>query len=115
MVNKVIVGAHYGFGSWLAQRLTAAVMAFYTLIFAVGVLLAHPTRYAAWRGLFAQGWMKFATLIFFLSLSYHAWVGMRDILMDYVKPAGLRLLFHTVVVLLLIGCAGWALQILWRV
>ncbi len=115
MVKKVIVGAHYGTGSWAGQRITAAAMAVYTLVFAVALLVVRPHGYAGWRGLFASGWMKFATFVFFICLCYHAWVGMRDIFMDYVKPTGLRVFFHAVVALLLIGYAGWAMRILWSV
>jgi len=114
MVNRVVVGAHYGSRSWLGQRVTAAAMAIYTLVFAIALLAAHPSGYAAWRTLFAQGWMKFATLLFAVCLAYHAWIGVRDIFMDYVKPAFVRVICHAVAVLLLVGYAGWAIQILWR-
>jgi len=114
MVKKIIVGAHYGFGSWLAQRITAAVMAVCTLVFVAMLLIVQPAGYAAWRDLFAPEWMKIATLLFFLSLCYHAWVGMRDILMDYAKPAALRLVLYVLVVLMLAGYAGWAMHIIWR-
>jgi succinate dehydrogenase / fumarate reductase membrane anchor subunit len=115
MVNRVVVGAHYGLGSWLGQRVTATAMAVYTLVFAVVLIAVHPSGYAQWHALFASGWMKFASFIFLLSLYYHAWVGMRDIFMDYVKRVGVRLFCHAVVALLLIGYAGWALRILWSV
>ena len=55
-----------------------------------------------------------ATLLAVIALIWHAWVGVRDIFMDYIKPTGLRLTLHSVVALLLIGYAGWAAQILWR-
>jgi succinate dehydrogenase / fumarate reductase membrane anchor subunit len=58
--------------------------------------------------------MRFATLLFVVSVLLHAWVGMRDILMDYVKPTGWRLALQIVVVLVLVGAAGWAVEILWR-
>ncbi|MGZ3254593.1 MAG: succinate dehydrogenase, hydrophobic membrane anchor protein, partial [Burkholderiaceae bacterium] len=58
-------------------------------------------------------WMRIATMVFFLSLFWHAWVGMRNILMDYVKPTGMRLGLETAVVLVLVGYAIWAVQILW--
>ena len=58
--------------------------------------------------------MRFATLLFFVGLFLHAWVGMRDILMDYVKPTGLRLALQVVVIAMLVGAAGWAVEILWR-
>jgi succinate dehydrogenase membrane anchor subunit len=115
MVKRVIVGAHYGLAGWLAQRVTAVVMAAYTLL-VVGLLLARgPLDYASWKALFAPGWMRFATFLFAASVLAHAWVGMRDIWMDYVKPTGLRLVLESATALLLIGCGAWALQILWRI
>jgi succinate dehydrogenase / fumarate reductase membrane anchor subunit len=59
--------------------------------------------------------MKLATFVFLVSLFLHAWIGMRDILMDYIKPTGVRLGLQVVVVLALVAYAGWALQILWSV
>jgi succinate dehydrogenase / fumarate reductase, membrane anchor subunit len=114
MVNRVIVGAHYGLGSWLVQRVSAVVMALYTLLFAGLLLASGPLSYASWKAMFAPGWMRFATFLFAASVLVHAWVGMRDIWMDYVKPTGLRLALEAATALLLIGCGAWALQILWR-
>jgi succinate dehydrogenase / fumarate reductase membrane anchor subunit len=114
MVNRVVVGAHYGLGGWLVQRVSAVVMACYTVMFAVALAAARPADHAAWKAFFGAGWMQFATLLFFVSLFLHAWVGMRDILMDYIKPTGLRLALEVLVILALVGCAGWAVQILWR-
>jgi succinate dehydrogenase / fumarate reductase membrane anchor subunit len=114
VVNRVVVGAHYGLRGWLVQRVSAVVMVLYTAVFAVALAAARPADHAAWKALFAHGWMRFATLLFFVSLLLHAWVGMRDILMDYVKPTGLRLALEVLVILVLVGCAGWAAQILWR-
>ena len=114
MVNRVVVGAHYGLRGWLVQRMSAVVMALYTLLFLVALAAARPADHAAWKTFFGHGWMRFATLLFFASVFLHAWVGMRDILMDYVKPTGLRLALEVLVILVLVGCAGWAVQILWR-
>jgi succinate dehydrogenase / fumarate reductase membrane anchor subunit len=50
-----------------------------------------------------------------VALLYHAWIGVRDILMDYVKPVGVRLLLETVSVVVLIGYLGWTIQVLWAV
>jgi succinate dehydrogenase / fumarate reductase, membrane anchor subunit len=113
-VKRLVVGAHYGLRDWLAQRITAVIMALYTVIMA-GVFLSNPPfTYGAWKTLFAQGWMRVATLLFVVSLAWHAWVGMRDILMDYVKPDGLRLALRIGVLLLLAAYLGWTIQILWR-
>jgi len=114
MVKRLVVGAHYGLRDWLAQRITAAIMAVYTLIAAAIVLQNSPLTYPVWKDLFAQGWMRVATLVFAASLAWHAWVGVRDILMDYVKPDGLRLSLQVLVLLLTAGYLGWTVQILWR-
>ena len=114
MVNRVIVGAHYGMGSWLAQRITALIMAVYTVIVAIVVIDEAPFDYAEWRELFAEGWMRVATLLFAASLGWHAWVGARDIWMDYVKPDGLRLALQVSTILLVACYLGWTVQILWR-
>ena len=114
MVNRVIVGAHYGLRDWLAQRVTAGVMAVYSVILAVVLLSGQPINYAIWHDLFTQGWMRVATLLFAVSLAWHAWVGVRDIIMDYIKPTGLRLSLEAVVLLVIAGYVGWAVQILWR-
>jgi succinate dehydrogenase / fumarate reductase membrane anchor subunit len=114
MVNRVVVGAHYGLRDWLAQRVTAGIMAVYSVILAVVLLSGQPINYAIWHDLFTQGWMRVATLLFAVSLAWHAWVGVRDIIMDYVKPTGLRLSLEAVVLLTIAGYVAWAIQILWR-
>ena len=113
-MRRVVVGAHYGLRDWLAQRITAAIMAVYSVIIAVVLLWGHPINYAVWRDLFSQGWMRVATLLFAASLAWHAWVGIRDVLMDYVKPTGLRLSLEILTLILLASYLGWAIQILWR-
>ncbi len=114
MVNRVIVGAHYGTRDWLAQRVTAAIMAVYIVVLLAVVASRAPFTYETWKALFAQGWMRVTTLLFALSLAWHAWVGVRDILMDYVKHDGLRLALQVLTVLLVACYASWTIEILWR-
>ena len=59
--------------------------------------------------------MKLATLLFLLSLYLHAWVGVRNIFMDYVKNGGVRLALYVLVITALIAYAGWSAQILWSI
>jgi succinate dehydrogenase / fumarate reductase membrane anchor subunit len=115
MVNRMPVGAHYGLKDWVVQRATAIIMAIYSVIFFAVMVVAGPDSFAAWHGVFANGFMKFATFLFFVSLFYHAWIGIRDIWMDYIKPDGLRLLLMIATAAALVGYAGWAAQILWRI
>jgi succinate dehydrogenase / fumarate reductase membrane anchor subunit len=114
MVNRIVVGAHYGLRDWLAQRITAGIMAVYTVIVVVVFLSSQPISYQVWRDLFTQGWMRVATLLFAASLAWHAWVGVRDIIMDYIKATGLRLALESLVLLTIAGYLAWVIQILWR-
>ena len=113
--KRLVVGAHYGMRDWLAQRITAVVMAIYTVILLVTFLLSKEQSYSAWGGMFAQQWFKIASLVTLVALFYHVWVGVRDIWMDYVKSVALRLVLQSATILWLVGCAGYAVQILWRV
>ena len=114
--KRVVTGAHYGLRDWLAQRITAGLMALFTLILLAQVLFTSgPLGYEGWASIFASQWMKALTFAVFLALTYHVWVGMRDIWMDYVKPAGIRLGLHVFTMVWLLACLGWAVQVLWRV
>ena len=113
MVNRVVVGAHYGLRDWLIQRISAVVMVLYSVAIA-GYLLWQPHfNYDTWTILFASQAVRTFSLLFLLSLFYHAWIGVRDIVMDYVKPAAVRLVIHVLVILALLLYTIWSVQILW--
>lgn len=114
MVTRNVVGAGYGFGDWLLQRITAVVMAVYSVIMGLTLLFGPKLNQESWRALMSGTCLRVITLLFIVSLAYHVWVGVRDIWMDYVKAVGVRLVLHTATALFLIACAGWATQILWR-
>ncbi len=112
--KRLVVGAHYGLRDWLSQRATAVVMALFTFVLLAQVLTGGPLGYDSWSAIFSRQWMKVFTLVVIVSLAYHAWVGMRDVLMDYIKPVGLRLVLQVATIAWLVGCSGWAVQVLWR-
>ncbi len=113
--KRLVVGAHYGLRDWLAQRVTAIVMAVFTVVLLVLFFGASDFSYEGWAGLYAQQWFKILAFVTFLSLFSHVWVGRRDIWMDEVTPVAVRLLLQALTILWLVGCAGWTVQILWRV
>ncbi len=113
MLNKQPVGAHYGWKDWLIQRVTAVIMLVFSVLI-VGFFVVHgAVSYAEWKQLFSGEVVRILTLMFLLSVHYHAWIGMRDVLMDYVKPLWMRLLLQVAVLLFLIGCSVWSVSILW--
>ena len=97
--KRLVVGAHYGVMDFIIQRITAVIMAVYTLVLLIGILLMPAFTYESWHALFTfyVGVLPvgqiLATLAF-VALAWHAWIGVRDIWMDYVKPVGLRLLLQ---------------------
>jgi succinate dehydrogenase / fumarate reductase, membrane anchor subunit len=111
--RRLVVGAHYGLRDWLSQRATAALMAVFTLVLLAQVLFGAKLGYLRWSQIFSQ-WMKALTFVTIVALAYHAWVGMRDVWMDYVKPVGVRLALQVFTIAWLVGCLGWAVQVLWR-
>lgn len=113
MVNRVVTGAHYGLRDWLIQRITAVLMAVYILALAGYLLMQPHLDYGIWTALFSNLVVRTFSLLFMLCMFYHAWIGMRAIVMDYVKPAGARLVIHVLAILALILYTIWSVQILW--
>jgi succinate dehydrogenase / fumarate reductase membrane anchor subunit len=113
--KRLVVGAHYGLRDWLSQRITAGLMALFTLIVLAQVIFSKgPIGYDTWAGIFAAQWMKVLTFAVIAALLWHGWVGMRDVWMDYIKPVWLRLALQIFAIVWLTACAGWAIQVLWR-
>ncbi len=113
--KRTVVGAHYGLRDWLAQRITAVLMALFTVLVLAQVLLTQgPIGYEQWAGIFAPQWMKALTFAVIVAMLYHVWVGVRDIWMDYIKPAAIRLSLQVFTIVWLVACAGWSIEVLWR-
>ena len=114
-VHKIVVGAHYGMGNWLAQRVTAVVMALYTFVLLGAIVLGPELTYGTWATLFSSVWIKVLTVLAIVSMAYHTWIGMRSIFMDYIKPTSVRFTLHVATLIALLGYTLWAVIILWRV
>lgn len=113
--KRTVVGAHYGTTDWIAQRLSGVLMGLFTVVLLFKVIFSSgPLGYDSWAGMFAPQSMKLLTFATLVALLWHAWVGMRSVAMDYIKAAGLRMGVYGLVILWLLGCAGWGLQVLWR-
>ena len=114
-MKKPVTGSHSGTGWWLAQRVSAVVILLAGGALLTGYGLAAPFDYATWHSAFQATWMKLMVWLLVASLSLHAWVGLRDVLMDYVKPLVLRLALDVLVTLMLVMSVVWVSMILWSV
>lgn len=113
MVNSVTSFGRSGVYDWLMQRVTAVVLAVYTL-FLVGYVLATPDLdHAQWAGLFEQTWMRIFSLLALISLGIHAWVGLWTITTDYIKSTAPRFLVQALCGLVMFVYLVWGVQILW--
>jgi len=101
-----------GLKAWLLQRVSAVYLAGFLVYFLIMMLTCAPQTYTDWRVWMSSTSMALATTLFFFALLSHAWVGMRDVLIDYVKPFALRLtlLIFLAVGLLVMGL--WVVRIL---
>ena len=101
-----------GLKAWMLQRVSAVYMALFLVYFLGVLLICEPQGYVEWHAWLTSTTMSLATATFFLALLGHAWVGMRDVFIDYIKSFALRLTLLTLLALGLLMMALWVLRIL---
>ncbi|MGE8499613.1 MAG: succinate dehydrogenase, hydrophobic membrane anchor protein [Pseudomonas sp.] len=122
MVTNVTNFSRSGLYDWMAQRVSAVVLAAYVL-FLLGYVMLHPgMAYADWHGLFSNTAMRIFSLLALVALGVHAWVGMWTISTDYLTPMALgkwatavRFLFQAVCGIAMFAFFVWGVQILWGI
>ena len=116
--KRLAVGSGYGTMDFIATRTTAIILAAYSLLFLLAVIFTK-IDYDSWTNLFTFTWFggfptgKISTTLAFLALAYHAWVGVRDIWMDYVTCATLRLSLQVLTVMWLVSSVVYFASVLW--
>lgn len=103
-----------GFRAWLWQRATAIYMALFLLVMGVTLVVQAPSTYPSWRGLVGDGRVAIATALFFAALLLHSWIGVRDVIIDYVRPFMLRLTLLAMVAGGLLATLLWVLRVLFK-
>ena len=111
-MTRRVVGARYGWGDWLAQRLSAVLMLALVAVFAAMLVAEAPVGYAAWSAFFDSSLLRVALFVFVLALAWHGFIGARDIVMDYIKVDWFRLLKHFGAFVYFVVCVAWAAKIL---
>jgi succinate dehydrogenase / fumarate reductase membrane anchor subunit len=101
-----------GLRAWLVQRVSAVYLLAFILFFIGRLLVAPPQDFVSWRAWVAQPAVAVAMLAAFAALLFHAWVGLRDVMLDYVKPIALRAPALALVAGALIGIGLWMLRLL---
>ncbi len=99
-----------GLKAWLVQRLTAVYLALFLTYLVLHLVLNPPADHAAWAAWVGRPGVSLGFLLCIPLLLAHAWVGIRDVLMDYVKPLWARIGAMTLFGLTFIASGLWALQ-----
>lgn len=100
-----------GLRPWMLQRLTAVAMLLFLLYVGLHFLFVPTQGFEAWRAWARSPVVAVCAVTFFVVLLLHAWIGLRDVLMDYVKPLALRTALLSVLAIVLTAFALWALRI----
>jgi succinate dehydrogenase / fumarate reductase membrane anchor subunit len=101
-----------GLREWLLQRVSAVYLAAFFVYLLVHFILHPNPGYAEWRGWLGQPLVAAAVAGFILAVLVHGWVGLRDVVLDYVHHLGVRLAILTLIALVLAGCGFWAVRVL---
>ncbi len=104
--------AAQGLRAWLLQRFTALYLALYVVSVLMVFFTGDNWNYAEWHNWISQPLMGIATVLFLLAVLLHAWVGVRDVLIDYIHIAWLRLIFMAGTALMLLVSLLWILRAL---
>ena len=90
MVDNVATVGRNGVHDYLLVRASAIILVLYTLFLAGFFITTSTVTFDIWQAFFAQMPVKVFTLLALLSLVVHAWIGVWQVLSDYIKPAFLR-------------------------
>jgi succinate dehydrogenase / fumarate reductase membrane anchor subunit len=102
----------HGLRDWLLQRICAVYLAGFLVYFMAHLVLQPVDSYQQWHDWIRHPLMAIASAGFMVALLLHGWVGMRDVVLDYVHALSLRLVVLSLIGLTFIGCGLWALRIL---
>lgn len=108
-VERITVGAHYGWKDWLGQRATAVIIFIWVVVMGLHFLFAADSGYKGWHAFMTCTSVRLLTLFAMVSVIYHAWIGVRDIWMDYVKNARVRMFLHVFTIMWLVACAFYGI------
>ncbi|RZK08357.1 MAG: succinate dehydrogenase membrane anchor subunit [Pantoea sp.] len=115
MVSNASALGRNGIQDWLLLRATAILITLYIVYILGFVVMTDTLTYDMWRGFFASAFTKVFTLLTLFSILIHGWIGMWQVLTDYVKSLPTRLLLQFVIVVALLWYAIYGFVVVWGV
>ncbi len=102
-----------GVRDWIVQRVSAIVLAVYSIVLFAFFVTHGDLDYDTWYGFMMSIPMRLFSIVALLTLVGHAWVGMWTIFTDYVKSSGLRLLLQSLMIIAALSYLVWGVIIFW--
>lgn len=120
MVTSVTSLGRNGLSDWLIQRVSAVILAVYTVVVLGWLVTQGEVTYDAWSGFMGCLLMQIANTFMIVAVGAHAWIGLWTVTTDYLTtrqmgPAatGIRLLVQVVIALLTLVYLLWGLVTIW--
>jgi succinate dehydrogenase / fumarate reductase membrane anchor subunit len=120
MVTSATSFSRNGVSDWIIQRLSAGILAAYTIFIAAYLLSHTDLDFNTWKALYSQLWMRIFSLLALLSIAAHGWIGLWGVVTDYLttrllgkKGLVLRLMVLTLYALVTLAYLVWGIEILW--
>ncbi|AXU95943.1 succinate dehydrogenase membrane anchor subunit [Erwinia persicina] len=115
MVSNASALGRNGIHDWLLLRAAAMVMTLYVIYLLGFIVMSGTLTYDIWRGFFSSSFTKVFTLLTLFSILVHGWIGMWQVLTDYIKPLALRMMLQLVIVVALLVYAIYGTVVVWGV
>ncbi len=96
-----------GMKAWIIQRFTGIYIALFILLMGFTLLTSGPINYSLWTALFSQPFLQVTSGLFIIALLYHAWIGLRDVVLDYVHPIGIKMVVLSAIAIALLSSGLW--------
>lgn len=114
-MGVVVMRGLGGFRPWLLQRISALYLGVYMVAMFVRLVWFPFPDSASWHAWLAQPWVWMATALFFLALLIHAWIGVRNVVLDYIKPTPVKLVLLLAFMACLVALGLWSVRALMMV
>jgi succinate dehydrogenase / fumarate reductase membrane anchor subunit len=101
-----------GLRPWVIQRVSAVYIVLFILYAVFSYFTAEAIAYENWKDWLYNPFNTTVVGIFVIALLFHAWIGMRDVVLDYVHNIMLRIFILAMLVGVLIGSGLWVFRIL---
>lgn len=101
-----------GLRPWVIQRVSAVYITLFIIYLVYYGLSAESSGFEPWRAWLFDPVNSVGMGLFIIAVLFHAWIGIRDVILDYVHEIMMRIFVLALVMGVLAGSGLWAFRIL---